>query len=324
MTQRQKSAWMGCLVCILIILTGTSIKAQDFPTDTIKIICGYAPGGSADLQIRLLAPFLQKHLGKPVMVENLTGANAMLATNKIFTSSPDGYTLLVASIPVLILQEKYLPETARYQTRALTHVFSFVRDDFVLASHPEVWKNFAEFSKAAQGKRLRVGIAGKGTPSHLYALITEEMANVKFNIIPYEGGGPAMTSLAGKHVDAISTVFSSSYHLIRSKTINPLMIFSDRRNPAVPETPTPKDMGFKSFEPIFYITGVFGPPKLASARVGILEEAAFKAVKEPEFLEKAKGMVLDVYPLGSKDFLTNTEKQYSQVEKYIDILKGKN
>jgi tripartite-type tricarboxylate transporter receptor subunit TctC len=323
MTQRQGLIWI-CFVCFFLIITGNPIEAQDFPTDTIKIICGYAPGGSADVQIRLLAPFLQKHLRKSVMVENLTGANAMLATNKVFTSPPDGYTLLVASIPVLILQEKYLPEAARYQTRTLTHIYSFVRDDFVLASHPEVWNNFAEFSKAAQNKHLRVGIAGKGTPSHLYALMIEEMANVKFNIIPFEGGGPAMTSLAGKHVDGITTVLSSSYHLIKSGTLNPILILSDKRHSALTQTPTPKDIGFKSFEPIFYITGIFGPPKLPANRINILGEAVSKAIKEPEFLEKAKAMILEVYPLDSKDFLANTEKQYSQVEQYIDLLKGRN
>jgi tripartite-type tricarboxylate transporter receptor subunit TctC len=302
----------GIIFFCLCFFVGKAPGAEEYPAQTVKILCGYAPGGSADTQVRLLAPFLQKHLGKSVMIESLTGANAMLATNKVFSSPADGYTLLVASIP----------ETARYQTKDLTHISSFIRDDFVLLSHPEVWKNFAEFSKAAQTKRLRVGIAGKGTPSHMYALLVEEMLKTKFNLIPYEGGGPAMTSLAGKHIDAISTVFSSANHMIKGGTLNPLLILSDRRHPALPQTPTPKELGFKSFEPIFYITGIFGPPNMPANRVKVLEEAIAKALKEKELLDKARDMTLEIYPLNSREFLSVTEAQYPLVDKYIKIFKS--
>jgi tripartite-type tricarboxylate transporter receptor subunit TctC len=319
---KQRLLVMGIILFCLCIFIEKASEAEEYPTQTVRILCGYAPGGSADTQVRLLAPFLQKHLGKSVMIENLTGANAILATNKVFSSPADGYTLLVASIPVLILQEKYLPETARYLTKDLTHIFSFIRDDFVLLSNPEVWKSFAEFSKAAQTKRFRVGIAGKGTPSHMYALLVEEMLKVKFNLIPYEGGGPAMTSLAGKHIDAISTVLSSANHMIKGGTLNPLLILSDRRHPSLPQTPTPKELGFKSFEPIFYITGIFGPPNMPANRVKVLEEAIAKALKEKELLDKARDMTLEIYPLNSREFLNVTENQYPLVDKYIKIFKS--
>lgn len=319
---KQRILVTGIIFFCLCIFIGKVQGAEEYPTQTVRILCGYAPGGSADTQARLLAPFLQKQLGKGVLIESFTGANAMLATNKVFSSPADGYTLLVASIPVLILQEKYLPETARYQTKSLTHIFSFIRDDFVLLSHPDVWRSFAEFSKAAQSKRLRVGIAGKGTPSHMYALMLEEMLKVKFNLIPFEGGGPLMTSLAGKHIDAISTVLSSSSHMIKGGTLNPLLILSDRRHPSLPQTPTPKELGFKSFDPVFYITGIFGPPNMPANRVKVLEDAIAKALKEKELLDKAKDMTLEIYPLNSRAFLNVTENQYPLIDKYIKIFKS--
>lgn len=311
------------LMLALLPIAGKAIGAEEYPTKTITIICGYSPGGSTDRQVRLVLPFVQKHLGKSVIVENLTGASGILATNKVFTSPPDGYTLLVASIPTTILQEKYLPETSRYQTRALTHVFSFVKEEFTILSHPDVWKNFTEFYEASKGKRLRVGIPGKGTDAHLRTVMLEEMAEVRFNIIPFEGGGPAMTAVAGKHVDAVMTMVSSSSHLVRSGTLNPLLVFSDRRHPAFPQTPVPKEVGFKTFEPMVYVTGIFAPPKLSDAKVKVLEEAFSKAVKEQEFLETAKKMAVDVHPLDSRDFLAYTEKEYPRIEKYVEIFKGR-
>jgi len=311
------------LVLTFLPLIGKAIGAEEYPAKTVSIICGYSAGGSTDRQIRLLLPFFQKHLGKSVMVENLTGASGILATNKVFVSPADGYTLLVASMPTILLQEKYLPETSHYQTRGLTHVFCFAKEEFVLLSNPEVWKNFTEFYDAAKGKHLRVGIPGKGTDAHLRTVMLEEMADVKFNILPFEGGGPAMTALAGKHVDAVTTMVSSSYHLVRSGTLNPLLVFSDRRHPALPQTPIPKDVGFKAFEPIIYTTGIFAPPKLSAARIKVLEEAFAKAVKEPEFLEMAKKAAVEVYPLNSRDFLANTEKDYPRVERLVEVLKGR-
>lgn len=324
MSARQYKQWIvgfGIFVFALFPLVVKEIGAEEYPAKTIKIICGFAAGGSLDRQVRLVLPFFQKHLGKSVMIENLTGAQAILASNKVFSSPPDGYTLLIAGT-YITLQEKLLPETCHYKSLDFTHVFSLVREDGVLLGHPEVWKNYDEFSKAAQSKRLRVGISGRGTPTHLYIIMLEEMTGLKFNIIPFEGGGPSMTALAGKHVDGTSTVVSGSFHLIRSGTLNPLLVFSDRRHPALPHTPIPKEVGYESFEPFAYIQGILGPPKLPADRVKVLEEAFAKAVKEPEFLEKCKEMAVEVYPLNSRDFLAKSEKAYYLAEKYTKILKG--
>ncbi len=319
-----RKSWIlgfGILTFTLLSLFGKAIGAEEYPAKTLTILCGFSAGGSADRQIRLLAPYLQKHLGKSIMIENLTGAQGILATNKVFSSPPDGYTLLVATNTVILLQEKYLPETSRYKTRDLMHVSCFAREDFIVLTHPEVWKNFADFSKAAQSKRLRMGIAGKGTVGHVYPVMLEEMMGIKFNMIPLEGGGPAMTALAGKHVDATTTMVSSSSHLVRSGTLNPLLVLSGRRHPTLPQTPIPEEVGLKSIQLMDYNTGIFGPPKLPLDRVRILEEAIAKAVKESEYQKKATEMVVEVHHLNSQDYLANTEKHYSQIEKYVKILK---
>ncbi len=313
---------IGILAMILLPQVGKAIGAEEYPAQMIKIIIGYAPGGSMDRQVRLLLPFLQKHLKKGVMVENLTGAQGILAANKVFSSQPDGYTLLFVDSGTIVLQEKYLPETCNFKVRDFAHISSFVRENYLLVTHPEVWKDTAEFFKTAKSKHLRMAISGKGTFGHLYSVMLEKTADVKFNLIPFEGGAQSLAALAGKHVDAVATAISSSLHLIRSGTLYPLLFLSDRRHSALPQTPVPKEIGFTSFDPFESIMGLFGPPKLPADRVKVLEEASSKAVKDPEYVEKAKELSVEIYPMNSRDYFAQTEKEYSQIEKYIDLLKG--
>jgi tripartite-type tricarboxylate transporter receptor subunit TctC len=273
------------------------IGEETYPRQTIKVICGYAPGGSSERPVRLLLPLLQKHLRQNVMIENLTGAGGVLAANKVFSSPPDGYTLLTGQPGTLILLEKYLSEIVRYRTKDLTHIYNIAQDDFVLLSHPEVFQTFEEFLGAARKRRLRAAISGWGTHTHLYIVMLEEMIGQKFIIVPFEGGRVSIAALLGKHVDIVGTFISTSYPIIRSGTVKPLMVFSDRRHPTL-------------------------SPQLPGDRIKILEGIFDQAVKEPEFYEKAKEAGVDVYPLNSKEYLAETEKQYSLLKKYIKVLKG--
>jgi len=314
------SLWSLGLISMFLIEHG--IGEETYPRQTIKVICGYAPGGSSERPVRLLLPLLQKHLRQNVMIENLTGAGGVLAANKVFSSPPDGYTLLTGQPGTLILLEKYLSEIVRFRTKDLTHIYNIARDDFVLLSHPEVFQTFEEFLGAARKRRLRAAISGWGTHTHLYTVMLEEMIGQKFIIVPFEGGRVSIAALLGKHVDIVGTFISTSYPIIRSGTVKPLMVFSDRRHPTLSQVPIPGEMGFRDFTPFDYHTGILGPPQLPGDRIKILEGIFDQAVKEPEFYEKAKEAGVDVYPLNSKEYLAETEKQYSLLKKYIKVLKG--
>lgn len=320
MSQKKWTLSLAILALMLLHLPGKAIAAEEYPTKPITILCGFTAGGSIDRMARVLQPFLQKALGSPIQVENLTGAGGILAHNKVFSSPPDGYTLMIAASPTMILLEKYFSETARYQWRDLTTVFSFVKDDHLLMGHPDDWKDFAAFATAAKSRRLRVGTAGKGADGHLRAIMIEDMAGVKFNLIPFEGGAQAVTNLMGKHVDAAMSSVSSSFNLLRSGSLNPLLVFSRQRNHVIPQTPTIQEV-FPKFELMLYFIGIFGPPKLPSSRIKVLEEAFFKAIKEQELQDKIKEMGLESFPLNSRDFAAQNEQLYPLVDKYVKILK---
>ena len=312
---------LGIFGSILLPLTDITVGAEKYPSKTIRLIVGYAPGGAGDRHARLVAPFLQKHLGQSVMIENVVGAEGCLGANKVYSSPPDGYTLLVQSNLVLSFQELNFPEIARFKAREFPHISSLIREYILMVSHAEVWKNFDEFSKAAETKRLRVGVPGRGGLSAVYPVMLEQMLALKFNLISYGGGGELSAALAGKHLDAASSSLAAFLPLIRSGTFNGILLFSDRRHPILPQTPVPEELGLKSYENMENLFGVYGPPKISTDRVKVLEEAFAKAVKEPEYLEKTKAMFAETRYLNSRDFLLKTERVFPIIEKYMKFYK---
>lgn len=304
----------------LVLTMGSSLAmaAEEFPTRYVTIMCGNSAGGSTDVQIRGIIPYLQKHLGKGIVVENLTGASGILCYNKVYSSSPDGYTLMVDSLPGHILLEKYFVDNAKYVTKESTHIYGFANDDLILVGNPDLYKSFQDFIQASKQRKLKIGVGGKGYPTHLAMVTLERAAKIETNIVPYEGGAEALAALAGKHLDAVSTLVSSVYSLIKSGMVGPLLILGDRRRPAFPDTPCAKEVGLNLSIP--YVIGVWGPPRIPAGRVKILETAFAKAVDDPDYVKWAKNMNIEIARLSSADFLNESIKDYTLVEDYIKTL----
>jgi tripartite-type tricarboxylate transporter receptor subunit TctC len=294
-------------------------SAEDFPTKYITVICGFSAGGSTDVQMRGIIPYLQKYLGKGVVVENQTGANGIIAYNASFAAAPDGYTLLVTSIPAQTIAEKYFPDNAKFQSRNYSHIYAFVKDELILVGHPEMYKSFQDLLQASKRSKVKVGISGKGQPTHLAAAMLEDVGKMQVNVIPFEGGSESLASLAGKHIDAVVTLNSAASNLIKSGVLKPLLVLDDRRFAAYGDTLCAKEVGLDISVP--YITGVMGPPKIPAERVKILETAFGKAVDDPDYVKWAKNMNIEITHMPSSEFLKETIKDYGLVEEYMKVLK---
>lgn len=315
--------WSIIGLFFLVSVTGVSLTlaAADFPTKYITVVCGYTAGGSTDVQMRGIVPYVQKYLGKGIIVENRPGANGIIAFNDVFSATPDGYTLLVTSIPAQTLIEKYLPENAKSQMKSYSHISAFVKDELILLGHTEMYKSIEEFIQTAKQKKLKVGISSKGNPTHLATVMLERSAKIETNIIPFEGGGESMASLSGKHIDAAMTLASAAISLTRSGVLRPLLIMGVSRHPGFPNTPSAKELGYDISIP--YMTGVVAPPNVPADRVKILEAAFAKAVQEPDYVKWTKNMNIEIFPLSSADFLKETLRGYPMVEEFVKVLRQK-
>jgi tripartite-type tricarboxylate transporter receptor subunit TctC len=293
--------------------------AQDFPKKPIKIIVTADAGGGEDTEARGIAPYLQKHLGVNILIENQPGAGGKIAFEKFQRSEPDGYTLITYTFPKSIIIE-YLDKTTRYRTRDFTPVFAWSRSNQLLIRHADSWKSFDEFLKAARAKTLSGGLSGRGSTTHLAGLLAIEELGIKVNWVPYEGSAGSLAALAGRHLDFTIALATSAVSLIRAGKLRPLLLLSDKRDPFLPDVPIPKDLGY-DITSLPAIRGVEAPPHTPPAIVKVLEEAFSKAVKEPEYLEWAKKRQMVLHPLGAQEFAKVVEQTYPKVEKFQTMLK---
>lgn len=308
-----------CFFAFFILIEGTDVFAQEkFPTKLINIIVPLAAGSGTDMEVRGIVPYVQKYLGVTMVVENIPGAQSKIGLNKAWKAKPDGYTLVVYTIPTPIMQEKMLD--VEYKTKDFTYIYAWSINALGLYVHPETWKTFDEFLNVARKKTLSCGVVGLWSVPHLGGLILADELGLQVNWVPYDGAGELLASLAGKHIDFVLNFNPAAFPLVKAGKIRPLLVLTDSHD-FYPGVPIPKDMGHK-IDVMTAIRGIAAPPNTPSNRIKILESAFSKAVQNKEYLEWAKRREIPIFPLDSKQFTQNTIEMYGMVGKYSDLLKG--
>ena len=299
-------------------LLAAPVRAEDFPSMPVKLIVTAGAGGGEDTEARAIAPFLEKHLGTSVVIENQPGAGGKIAFEKFQKVEPDGYTLITYTFPKSVIIE-YQGKT-NFKTRDFTPIFAWSRSSQLLVVNGESWKTFDEFLKAAKAKTLSGGLSGRGSTTHLVGLIALDELGIKANWVPYEGSAGSVAALAGKHLDFTICLATSAVSLIQAGKLRPLLLFSDKRDPNLADVPIPKDLGFDmTFIPT--LRGVEAPPNTPAAVVNILEDAFRKAAAEQGFMEIAKKRKMLLHPVSSKEYAKAVADVYPRIAKFQEILK---
>jgi tripartite-type tricarboxylate transporter receptor subunit TctC len=310
----------GCVIGLSLLLFSSLANSADFPKKPIKIIVCAAAGGGEDTEARGIAPYLEKYLGVSVMIENQPGAGGKIAFEKFQKTEPDGYTLITYTFPKSIIIE-YMGKT-NFRTKDFTPVFIWSRANQLLAVHADTWKTSDEFLKAAKAKTLAGGLSGRGSTTHLAGLVAMDELGIKVNWVPYEGAAGGLAALAGKHIDFTICLATSAIPLIQAGMLRPILLFSDKRDPYFPNVPIPKDLGL-DITSIPGIRGVEAPPHTPLPIVKTLEDALYKAVKEPAFIEFTKKRQMVLQPLNGQEFRQIVEATYPKVEKFQSMLAEK-
>jgi tripartite-type tricarboxylate transporter receptor subunit TctC len=311
------------LSCILFFnnVDITIAKPLDFSRKPVRIIVPFNPGGGTDIQTRGIAPYVEKHLGADakVIIEYKPGADTRMALNEVWKSVPDGHTMINGGFPSPTINQMFFP--VKYIAREFTHIFAWSKDNVVLVVNSETWKTVGEFISAAQVKTMSCGIVGIGSLSTFTGIAFEEAANFKpVQWVPFNGAGPAMTALAGKHVDFGLTQTASAFPLIAAGKLRPLMVFSNEKDYRFPEVPTLREVGL-NMSSAAVVMGVVAPPGLPQEVAKALELAFSKAVKEPKYLNWAQTVRTQVSPLNREQFLDYTIYMEKEIIKHVDKVK---
>ncbi len=300
--------------------SGIYAAQEGFPNKPIKFVSPFSAGSGNDMDTRAIAPFLKKHLGQSIIIENIPGAEGKIGLTKVFKCPPNGYTIINPGMPAPIILE--LLDPTDFNVKEYTHIFAWAKENQALTVNSESWKTLDDFLKEARKRRVTLGITGKRSVAYVNALSFLTGTGIMDNInwVIYGGGGESVASLAGKHIDcAISTIASAS-SLIRANRIRPLMVIGEERDISLPDVPIPKDLGddFKIF-PV--IRGAFGPPKMRMETVKLLEKAFARAIKEKDFLDWAQRMQKNIVSMDSEAYKKSTVSQYDWLAKRTDLLR---
>lgn len=228
----------------LPLATPLVARAQDWkPGQTIRIVVPAAPGGTADISARLLAPFLQQHYGQNCVVENRSGAGGVIGTAEVVRAAPDGLTLLLGNIgPQAIGLSLY--RSLPYPKDALLPVSGTVRGPNVLVVHPAVPANtvpeLVAHLKANPGK-LSFGSPGVGQSPHLTGVWFNQATGTEAIHVPFRGAGPAAMELVAGNIQYMWDNLTSGISQIRGGRVRALAVSSADRNPQLPDVPAARE-----------------------------------------------------------------------------------
>jgi len=268
----------------------TAMAQADFPNRPIRIIVPLAPGGTADLLPRMVGEKLTLKWGQPVVVENRPGGALHVATEAVFRSEPDGYTLLLAPQGPLVLSPSLYSKLS-YDPAAFVPVTILATLPYVFVVHPKVpaanVKELVSYAKANPDK-LNFGTPGTGSAQQLAVEWFKLLAGIRITHIPYRGAAPAMTDLLAGHVQLMCDNAANVLTHIKEGRLKALAIGAPPRIPELPDVPA-----LEEFYPGFTASSWFSivaPPKTPPAIVAKLSQAMAEALRLPDVNKRLHGL----------------------------------
>ncbi|MEO5738685.1 MAG: tripartite tricarboxylate transporter substrate binding protein [Variovorax sp.] len=265
------------LVAVCLGLPAVAVQAQGggdtpYPNRPIRIIVPWPAGGSVDAITRALSARLSAQLGQQVIVDNRAGASGNIGAAAGATAAPDGYTLLVATTPMVISAS--LQSGLRFNVAtefAAIGLITTVPNVLVVGPEgPASVKDLIAQAKAAPG-RVRFASSGPGTQLHLVGESFKRAAGIDLVHVPYKGGPPALTDLLGGHVQMMFPGIPAVLPYLRARQLKPLAVTSRQRLRLLPEVPTMAEAGFPTVEAVdwYGIVAPAGTPKDIVARLNV-------------------------------------------------------
>jgi tripartite-type tricarboxylate transporter receptor subunit TctC len=286
---------------LLTLAVGTvPLHAAEFPTKEVQIIIPWAAGGATDLIFRALAATTGKYLGQAVVVVNRPGGAGAVGYTEAMQAKPDGYTLVSAITPLTILPHQV--KTA-YTYKIFEPIINVVSDPgMFLVRSDAPWKSLKEFLGYAKKNpdMITVGNSGAGGGVHLIALAFEKAAGVKFNHIPFAGGGPSVTALLGGHVNAVSVSPPEGIEHVKAGKLKIIALFAEKRFELFPDVPTVQEQGINFV--MGQWRGLVAPKGTPPDVIKKLHDAFKQGMDAPVFQKNAKDMAINLHHLGPEAF----------------------
>jgi tripartite-type tricarboxylate transporter receptor subunit TctC len=281
---------LAAAAMVLWATTFAALAEAEYPERTVRMLFGYAPG--VDVVARLLADKLSDAFGKPVIVDNVTGAGGAIAADRVAKAVPDGYTIAVLAGGNIVVNPSLYRKLSYDPLKDLAPVTQVYAYPNVLSVNNDVpAKTLAELvalAKATPG-RLTYGHSGLGTSPHLAGEVFNYMAHIDVQQVPFRGSSLIVTDLMGGRITMSFIPPVASLSLIREGKIRPIAVTSLTRAPFLPDIPTIAESGYPGYD----VTGWFGlvaPPGTPVAVIDKLNRETVRIMTLPDIREKLEGI----------------------------------
>ena len=298
-----------------------SAIAQNYPSQPVRFVVGFAAGGPTDVIARLVAADLTQSMGQSFIVENKPGANAIIATEQVAHAPNDGYTLLFSSLSLLV-NALLVDSKVNYDPfKNFAPVSNAAVLPMVIVSSPQTPLNsMQELIASAKAKpgELSYGTSGHAGSSHLAGAMLENATGTKMINVPFKGNGPALTEVMAGRVTFMFYPAVGIAEQVAAKRLKVLAIGTAVRHPDFPGVPTLTESGLPGFEATAPWVGLLAPAGTLAAIVNRLSDEMRKSLARPETKERMRqlgAIVIADKPAEYAAFLRKDYERWAQVIK---------
>ena len=285
-----------------------------YPAKILRMVVGFTAGGAADVQARVVAQALSESFGQQVLVDNRPGQDAIVGTNYVAKSSPDGYTAAYVTagfVTSSILHAKTLPYDP---LRDFAHVSITASGPLLLVVNPALpvrnLKDLVALAKRRPGE-LNFASAGAGGTMHLAGELLNTVANVRMVHVPYKGGGQAVTDVISGQIELTFVGAPAAMPHIQSGRLRLLAVSTKKRAAAMPDVPAVAELGYPEYEfDAWY--GVLAPKGTPPAIVGRLSGEIAKVVRAQKIRESFLRLGIESVGSTPEEFRTLVEKEIAR------------
>ena len=288
------------------LLSVSPVYAQDYPNKSITMVVGFPPGGSNDMVARIFAPKMSEILGVSVVVGNKSGSNALIGTEFVVRSPPDGYTITLASASPLAISPHTYAKMPFDTLKDLAGVTTVAQTPELISIHPSVnAKNLQELIALSKTRPVTISSSGNGGLPHLaIELLRNAAGDGQIVHVPYKGAGPAIADLLGAHVDGILVDLPPQYPLVQDGRLRAIAVTNTTRAVLLPDTPTSVEQGVPSLLAFNWFS-VMAPAKTPKPIIDKLYATLVKTAQDPDVVEALR-------KIGVEPFLQSSPEAFAK------------
>ncbi len=316
-----KTAWtFPVLTTVAALVCSCAVAcAQPQQGQPLRLVVGYAPGGTGDVVARILSDRLGAELGQNVVVENRPGATGAIGARSVISSAPDGRTLFVGQTGEIAINQHFMKDAGYDADKDLKPVaLAGVVPLALVVPSSAPYSSMEKLYEALPSATLTFASAGTGTPGYFAGEMLKARTHANMTHVPYKGAAPALNDLIGGHVDLYFPGMPAVIPHLESGLLKVLAVSSAKRSAIAPDVPTVAEASpLKDFDFTLWV-GLFAPARTPEDVVARLNKTINAILIEPEIQRKLMEAGADVNPMSVDQFTAFVQ---TEGRKYLQIIK---